>query len=163
MIIPTEPIGSIPRPQKLITAFAQYEGGSLSEGEFESICSEAVRDTIENFEATGSPVITDGYRKSIGKTLDDLRKLIPITGSIAREIVENQAAENGFVRREYRALLEEALSDTTPDDQRLYKWSIYNPEVLAKVAYSRFEQPADETATAIREAKRKEKKAKKEK
>jgi hypothetical protein len=92
-----------------------------------------------------------------------LRKLIPITGSIAREIVENQAAENGFVRREYRALLEEALSDTTPDDQRLYKWSIYNPEGLAKVAYSRFEQPADETATAIRKAKRKEKKAKKEK
>jgi methionine synthase II (cobalamin-independent) len=60
MIVPTEPIGSIPRPQKLITAFAQYEGGSLSKKEFESICSEAVRDTIEQFEATGSPVITDG-------------------------------------------------------------------------------------------------------
>jgi hypothetical protein len=60
MIIPTEPIGSIPRPQKLITAFAQYEGGSLCQGEFESICGEAVRDTIEKFEATGSPVITDG-------------------------------------------------------------------------------------------------------
>ena len=60
MIIPTEPIGSIPRPQKLITAFAQYEGGNLSQEEFESICSEAVRDTIEKFEATGSPVISDG-------------------------------------------------------------------------------------------------------
>src|SRR5271165_6144968 len=60
MTIPTEPIGSIPRPQKLITAFAQYERGSLSQEEFESICSEAVRETIEKFEATGSPVITDG-------------------------------------------------------------------------------------------------------
>ena len=60
MIIPTEPIGSIPRTQKLITAFAQYEGGNLSQEEFESICSEAVRDTIEKFEATGSPVISDG-------------------------------------------------------------------------------------------------------
>jgi methionine synthase II (cobalamin-independent) len=38
MTIPTEPIGSIPRPQKLITAFAQYERGSLSQEEFESIC-----------------------------------------------------------------------------------------------------------------------------
>ena len=60
MIIPTEPIGSIPRPQKVITAFEQYERGSLSREEFESICSEAVRETIEKFEATGSPVITDG-------------------------------------------------------------------------------------------------------
>jgi hypothetical protein len=60
MTIPTEPIGSIPRPQKVITAFQQYERGSLSREEFESICSEAVRETIEKFEATGSPVITDG-------------------------------------------------------------------------------------------------------
>ena len=60
MTIPTEPIGSIPRPQKLITAFAQYDQGSLSQEEFASICSEAVRDTIEKFEAIGSPVITDG-------------------------------------------------------------------------------------------------------
>src|SRR6266404_857962 len=30
MTIPTEPIGSIPRPQKVITAFEQHERGSLS-------------------------------------------------------------------------------------------------------------------------------------
>ena len=60
MTIPTEPIGSIPRPQKVITAFEQYERESLSREEFDSICSEAVRETIEKFEATGSPVITDG-------------------------------------------------------------------------------------------------------
>jgi hypothetical protein len=54
MTIPTEPIGSIPRPQKLITAFAQYERGSLSPEEFESICSEAVRETIEKFEGLGA-------------------------------------------------------------------------------------------------------------
>src|ERR1700716_3906293 len=60
MTIPTEPIGSIPRPQKVITAFEQYERGSLAREEFESICSEAVRETIEKFESTGSPVITDG-------------------------------------------------------------------------------------------------------
>ena len=60
MTIPTEPIGSIPPPQKLITAFAQYNRGDFSQEEFASVCSEAVRDTIEKFEATGSPVITDG-------------------------------------------------------------------------------------------------------
>src|SRR6266481_7547360 len=60
MTIPTEPIGSIPRPQKVVTAFEQHERGCLSREEFESICNEAVRETIEKFEVTGSPVITDG-------------------------------------------------------------------------------------------------------
>src|ERR1700719_1014018 len=60
MTIPTEPIGSIPRPQKVITAFEQYERGSLSREESESIGREAVRAAIDKFEATGSPVITDG-------------------------------------------------------------------------------------------------------
>ena len=60
MTIPTEPIGSIPRPQKLIEAFTRYDRGSMSQEEFASICNEAVRDTIKKFEATGSPVITDG-------------------------------------------------------------------------------------------------------
>jgi 5-methyltetrahydropteroyltriglutamate--homocysteine methyltransferase len=32
----------------------------MSQEEFASICLEVVRDTIEKFEATGSPVITDG-------------------------------------------------------------------------------------------------------
>jgi 5-methyltetrahydropteroyltriglutamate--homocysteine methyltransferase len=66
MRIPTEPIGSIPRPQKLITAFAQYDQGSLSQKEFESICGEAVRETIEKFEATGSPVIMMASRQNPG-------------------------------------------------------------------------------------------------
>ncbi len=58
MTIPTEPMGF--HRAKVITAFEQYERGSLSREEFESIGSEAVRETIEKFEATGSPVITDG-------------------------------------------------------------------------------------------------------
>ena len=95
------------------------------------------------------------------KSLEDLRKLVPATDTIAREILDNRAAEANFVRREYRALLEQALSDSTPDSLRLYQWSIYNPEGRARVAYSRFEQPANETASAIREAKKVAQKAKK--
>jgi hypothetical protein len=37
MTIPTEPIGSIPRPQKLIEAFTRYDRGSISQEEFASI------------------------------------------------------------------------------------------------------------------------------
>ncbi len=60
MTIPTEPIGSIPRPAELLAAL---EGGCQSEAELDALYDAAVRDTIERFEATGSPVITDGEQR----------------------------------------------------------------------------------------------------
>ena len=56
MPIPTEPIGSIPRPRELIEA---VRGGSTPD-ELDQLYERALRDTIEQLEATGSPVITDG-------------------------------------------------------------------------------------------------------
>ena len=60
MALPTEPIGSIPRPAALIEGMQAFENGRLSQEEFERLYVSAVRDTIQRFEATGSPVITDG-------------------------------------------------------------------------------------------------------
>jgi 5-methyltetrahydropteroyltriglutamate--homocysteine methyltransferase len=60
MTIPTEPIGSIPRPIPLITAVA---GGEIVDPDLDSLYEAAVRNTIERFEATGSPVITDGEQR----------------------------------------------------------------------------------------------------
>lgn len=60
MSIPTEPIGSIPRPQLLREALAAFAEGSLPAEELDRQIDVAVRDTIKEFEATGSPVITDG-------------------------------------------------------------------------------------------------------
>ena len=60
MTIPTEPIGSIPRPRPLIDAMRQSAEGSLSGNVLQSISESALVDTIARFEATGSPVITDG-------------------------------------------------------------------------------------------------------
>jgi 5-methyltetrahydropteroyltriglutamate--homocysteine methyltransferase len=51
MTIPTEPIGSIPRPPELLRAQGERHTGLLKE---------ALRDTIRRFEQSGSPVITDG-------------------------------------------------------------------------------------------------------
>ena len=61
MTIPTEPIGSIPRPLQLIKAVAASGGGS--DPKMNSLYEEAIKDTIERFEATGSPVITDGEQR----------------------------------------------------------------------------------------------------
>jgi 5-methyltetrahydropteroyltriglutamate--homocysteine methyltransferase len=58
--IPTEPIGSIPRPLRLIEALATTDG---TDPALDPLYDEAIRDTIERFEATGSPVITDGEQR----------------------------------------------------------------------------------------------------
>jgi hypothetical protein len=60
MTIPTEPIGSIPRPLRLIEAVAATEGMDPA---LDPLYEEAIRDTVERFEATGSPVITDGEQR----------------------------------------------------------------------------------------------------
>ena len=60
MTIPTEPIGSIPRPEYLIRAMVELRAGRMGIEEYGRLSEQALRDTIERFEATGSPVITDG-------------------------------------------------------------------------------------------------------
>ena len=59
-MIPTEPIGSIPRPIPLIEAVAD---GTITDPDCDPQYEAAVKDTIERFEATGSPVITDGEQR----------------------------------------------------------------------------------------------------
>jgi methionine synthase II (cobalamin-independent) len=61
--IPTEPVGSIPRPSKLQAAYAAYDEGQLPKEELEAEQDAAARDTIERFEATGSPIISDGEQR----------------------------------------------------------------------------------------------------
>jgi 5-methyltetrahydropteroyltriglutamate--homocysteine methyltransferase len=62
MTIPTEPIGSIPRPPALIEAVAR-NGGRTDDPALEPLFDAAVRDSIARFEATGSPVVTDGEQR----------------------------------------------------------------------------------------------------
>jgi hypothetical protein len=92
-----------------------------------------------------SVVEAENARKGSAKTLEDLYKLAPITGSIPKQTFEMAAMDAGFTRRNYRGLLDQILDDSTPDNARLYQWSIYNPQGLAKASISRFEQPANET------------------
>jgi 5-methyltetrahydropteroyltriglutamate--homocysteine methyltransferase len=60
MAIPTEPIGSIPRPPQLIQSVASFQAGKITREALDDAYSEALRDTIDRLEQTGSPVLTDG-------------------------------------------------------------------------------------------------------
>jgi 5-methyltetrahydropteroyltriglutamate--homocysteine methyltransferase len=63
MPLPTEPVGSIPRPPELIEGMRAFASGKLSSDRMESLFDAAVKDTIRRFEETGSPVITDGEQR----------------------------------------------------------------------------------------------------
>ncbi len=58
--IPTEPIGSIPRPVALLDALTRHGADDPALG---SLYEEAIRDTIAQLEACGSPVVTDGEQR----------------------------------------------------------------------------------------------------
>jgi 5-methyltetrahydropteroyltriglutamate--homocysteine methyltransferase len=60
MPILTEPIGSIPRPVELVEGLKAFSSGDIGVDELNVLFDRALRDTIKRFEATGSPVITDG-------------------------------------------------------------------------------------------------------
>ncbi len=61
--IPTEPVGSLPRPSKLQAAYAAYDEGKIDKDALEAEQDAAVRDSIERAEATGSPIISDGEQR----------------------------------------------------------------------------------------------------
>ena len=60
MAIPTESIGSIPRPPQLLEAIASFQAGDISHEAMNDAYLDALRDTITRLEQTGSPVLTDG-------------------------------------------------------------------------------------------------------
>jgi 5-methyltetrahydropteroyltriglutamate--homocysteine methyltransferase len=63
MTIPTEPIGSIPRSPSLQAGMQAASEGRISSEALEAMYDDAVRDTLARFEATGSPVVTDGEQR----------------------------------------------------------------------------------------------------
>ncbi|PXX70619.1 5-methyltetrahydropteroyltriglutamate--homocysteine methyltransferase [Nocardia tenerifensis] len=60
MSLPTEPIGSIPRPAQLLNGMQEHAAGGITDDALAELYDSAVRDTIAQLEALGSPVVTDG-------------------------------------------------------------------------------------------------------
>ncbi|MFF9090427.1 cobalamin-independent methionine synthase II family protein [Streptomyces sp. NPDC014991] len=60
MTIPTEPIGSIPRPRALQQALGEYTQGRLSDKELAGLQQQAAADTLTRLAALDCPVLVDG-------------------------------------------------------------------------------------------------------
>ena len=63
MTIPTENVGSLPRPMKLQEAIAAYDAGNITKDELRKVQDEACKDSIERMEATGAPIVSDGEQR----------------------------------------------------------------------------------------------------
>ena len=61
--IPTEQVGSLPRPNTLQEAYAAYDAGSIQKEDLEREQDAAVADTIEHLEGTGSTIVSDGEQR----------------------------------------------------------------------------------------------------
>ena len=64
MPIPTEPVGSLPRPTTLQAALADYDAGRITHEQLVREQDAACRDSIERMEATGSPIVSDGEQRA---------------------------------------------------------------------------------------------------
>ncbi len=64
MPLPTEPVGSLPRPATLQAAIAAYDAGTITRSALEREQDAACRDSIERMEATGSPIVSDGEQRA---------------------------------------------------------------------------------------------------
>eukprot|EP01132_Coremiostelium_polycephalum_P002499 gene2499-3092_t len=60
IIIPSENVGSIPRPQYLLDAMRDRTSGRISEEQLKEAYNKSRRETIQSLIETGSQVITDG-------------------------------------------------------------------------------------------------------
>lgn len=77
--LPTEPVGSLPRPSELQRAVLDADIGQLSLSELEEVQDRAVADTLARMEATGAPLLSDGEQRRqsfasypLGATSDDV-------------------------------------------------------------------------------------------
>jgi methionine synthase II (cobalamin-independent) len=89
MPIPTELVGSLPRPMKLQEAYASYDEGQISHRELLAEQDAAARDSIERLQDTGEPIVTDGEQR------ESSFATYPITDTLAGTGLADNLAGDG--------------------------------------------------------------------
>ncbi len=147
-MIPTEPIGSIPRPRELLEAIADC--GDHADPRLDPLYEKAIRETIVALEATGSPVITDGEQRKYHNfwtySVDGLPNTAPDGFSIpfaAGHVRRMPRLTRGPFR--YRMRGDEFLSAAQRYAQRPLKQPVISPSALSLM------YPADEIPGYSRE------------
>jgi methionine synthase II (cobalamin-independent) len=91
MAIPTENVGSLPRPTKLQAALADYDASKITREQLRREQDDACRDSIERMEATASPIVSDGEQRASSFATYPLTDTLGGTG-----LAENLAADGQY-------------------------------------------------------------------
>ena len=91
MSIPTENVGSLPRPTKLQQAIADYDAGKIDHDALAVEQDAACLDSIRRMEATGSPMVTDGEQRASSFATYPLTDTLAGTG-----LADNLAADGQY-------------------------------------------------------------------
>jgi len=91
MSIPTELVGSLPRPMKLQDGYADYDEGKITWDQLKEMQDEAAADSIKRLEGTGEPIVTDGEQR------ESSFATYPITDTLAGTgLADNLAGDGQF-------------------------------------------------------------------
>jgi methionine synthase II (cobalamin-independent) len=91
MPIPTELVGSLPRPMKLQEAYADYDEGKITWEELQAAQDDAATDSIHRLEATGEPIVTDGEQRESSFATYSITDTLAGTG-----LADNLAGDGQF-------------------------------------------------------------------
>src|SRR3954451_24722116 len=91
MPIPTELVGSLPRPMKLQEAYADYDEGKISYEDLIGAQDAAAEDSIHRLEATGEPIVTDGEQRESSFATYSITDTLAGTG-----LADNLAGDGQF-------------------------------------------------------------------
>ncbi|MBA2773874.1 MAG: hypothetical protein H0U36_07485 [Nocardioidaceae bacterium] len=91
MPIPTENVGSLPRPAKLQAAIAAYDAGEITHDQLVAEQDLACSDSVHRMESTGSPLVTDGEQRASSFATYPLTDTLAGTG-----LAENLAADGQY-------------------------------------------------------------------
>ena len=91
MAIPTELVGSLPRPMKLQEAYEAYDQGQIAWAELQAEQDAAAEDSIRRLEEVGEPIVTDGEQR------ESSFATYPITDTLAGTgLADNLAGDGQF-------------------------------------------------------------------
>jgi methionine synthase II (cobalamin-independent) len=91
MPIPTELVGSLPRPMKLQEAYADYDEGKITWEQLQAAQDDAATDSIHRLEATGEPIVTDGEQRESSFATYSITDTLAGTG-----LADNLAGDGQF-------------------------------------------------------------------
>ena len=91
MPIPTENVGSLPRPMQLQDALKDYDAGKITHEQLTREQDAACLDSIQRMEATGAPIVSDGEQRASSFATYPLTDTLAGTG-----LADNLAADGQY-------------------------------------------------------------------